>query len=106
MYIGLFHYMLGQYHIEILRDMAMALGLGGRCSMNMRDRKMIPPTITRNRARGGYKLKLVLEANAITKSKSNDLQMAVNTCIRELGLVGVVSLVAITGAGDLYDAAI
>jgi len=60
--------------------------------LNLRDNKLIPRTITRNRSRGDYSLAAKLTAKAITKDKALKLEKAINTSMRDLKLVGVVKL--------------
>jgi hypothetical protein len=60
--------------------------------INLRDKRLIPRVITRNRSRGAYRLAAKLTAKAITKDKALKLEEAINSYIRELRLVGVVKM--------------
>ena len=60
--------------------------------MNLRDSKIIPPVITRNRRRGSYMVAAKVTAKAITRDKALALGNAIDNVMRELGLVGVAKL--------------
>jgi len=58
----------------------------------MRDVKVIPPVITRDRSRGAYTVAATIKAKSITKDKALLLGKAINDAMRDLGLVGIAKI--------------
>ena len=61
--------------------------------MKIHSRQLMPKRVlTRNRNRGGYTMKLELTAPTITKSKAIEISSKINSYMRELSLLGIVTL--------------
>lgn len=72
--------------------------------MNLRDVKIIPKIITRDRRRGNYTVAATIKAGSITRDKALLLGKAINDAMRDLGLVGVVGLKYVIGTKGSKDA--